>query len=57
MGKLKGGFNMWKYVKKLEYPINITKKDLNMAKNMMAQYGGPYLKRDKLFSHTKKEPA
>ncbi len=32
---------MWKYVKKLEYPINITKKDLNMAKNMMAQYGGP----------------
>ena len=32
---------MWKYEKKLEYPINITKKDLNLAKSMMAQYGGP----------------
>lgn len=32
---------MWKYEKKLEYPININKKDLNLAKSMMAQYGGP----------------
>ena len=32
---------MWKYIKKLEYPINITKKDLKLAKSMMAQYGGP----------------
>ena len=32
---------MWKYVKKLEYPINITRKDLTMAKAMHAQYGGP----------------
>lgn len=32
---------MWKYVKKLEYPINISKKDLKMAKAMYAQYGGP----------------
>ncbi len=32
---------MWKYVKKLEYPVNIQKKDLNMAKNLLAQYGGP----------------
>lgn len=32
---------MWKYEKKLEYPINITKKDLKMAKAMLAQYGGP----------------
>ena len=32
---------MWKYEKKLEYPINITKKDLKMAKAMYAQYGGP----------------
>lgn len=32
---------MWKYVKKLEYPINIKKKDLKMAKAMLAQYGGP----------------
>lgn len=41
MGKLKEDLIMWKYVKKLEYPINITKKDLKLAKNMMAQYGGP----------------
>ena len=32
---------MWKYVKKLEYPINIRKKDLMMAKALLAQYGGP----------------
>lgn len=37
---------MWKYEKKLEYPINITKKDLKMAKAMYAQYGGPGYKRD-----------
>lgn len=32
---------MWKYVKKLEYPVNIRNKDLKMAKNLLAQYGGP----------------
>ena len=32
---------MWKYVKKLEYPIDIQKKDLKMAKLLLAQYGGP----------------
>ena len=32
---------MFKYVKKLEYPINIKKKDLKMAKALLAQYGGP----------------
>lgn len=32
---------MWKYVKKLEYPVNIQKKDLKMAKYLLAQYGGP----------------
>jgi spore coat protein JC len=32
---------MWKYDKKLEYPINIKKKDLKMAKYIVTQYGGP----------------
>ncbi len=32
---------MWLYEKKLEYPINIKKKDLKMAKALLAQYGGP----------------
>lgn len=32
---------MWKYVKKLEYPVNIQKKNLDMAKVLLAQYGGP----------------
>ncbi len=32
---------MWKYEKKLEYPINIKNKDLRMAKALLAQYGGP----------------
>lgn len=31
---------MWKYVKSLEYPINIKKKDLRMAKFLVTQYGG-----------------
>lgn len=32
---------MWIYQKKLEYPVNITCPDLNMAKALFAQYGGP----------------
>ena len=32
---------MFKYVKSLEYPINIKKKDLRMAKYIVTQYGGP----------------
>lgn len=32
---------MWKYEKKLEYPVNIQRKDLKMAKSLFAQYGGP----------------
>ena len=32
---------MWLYEKKLEYPVNIKRKDLNMAKLLLAQYGGP----------------
>jgi spore coat protein JC len=32
---------MWKYEKKLVYPVNIRNKDLKMAKYLNAQYGGP----------------
>ena len=32
---------MWIYEKKLEYPVNIKKKDLRMAKYIVTQYGGP----------------
>ena len=32
---------MWIYEKRLEYPVNITKPDLRMAKLLLAQYGGP----------------
>lgn len=32
---------MWKYEKKLQYPVNIKNKDLRMAKYLMTQYGGP----------------
>lgn len=31
---------MWKYVKTLQYPIDIKKKDLKMAKYLVTQYGG-----------------
>ena len=32
---------MFLYDKILEYPVNITKKDLKMAKIIASQYGGP----------------
>lgn len=32
---------MWKYEKKLEFPVNIIKKDLKLAKYIVTQYGGP----------------
>lgn len=32
--------NMFKYVKHLQYPVNITKKDLKMAKYIITQVGG-----------------
>lgn len=31
---------MWSYQKRLQYPINIKKKDLKMAKYLVTQYGG-----------------
>lgn len=37
---------MWKYVKSLEYPVNIKKKDIRMAKYLVTQYGGSYINRD-----------
>lgn len=32
---------MWKYEKKLQYPVNIKKRDLKLAKYIVTQYGGP----------------
>lgn len=37
---------MWKYEKRLQYPINIKKKDVSMAKMLITQYGGTYYQRD-----------
>lgn len=31
---------MYKYVKSLPYPLDIKKKDLKMAKNIITQFGG-----------------
>lgn len=31
---------MWAYEKKLQYPVDIKKKDLRMAKYLLEQYGG-----------------
>ena len=31
---------MWKYEKRLQYPVSIAKKDLQMAKYLVTQYGG-----------------
>ncbi len=32
---------MWIYEKKLQYPVNIKKKNILLAKALQAQYGGP----------------
>jgi len=32
---------MWKYDKKLQYPVNIKTPDPQMAKFIISQYGGP----------------
>lgn len=32
---------MWAYEKKLQFPVNIKKRDLKMAQNILTQYGGP----------------
>ena len=32
---------MFSYNKRLQYPVNIKKKDLRMAKYLVTQYGGP----------------
>ena len=32
---------MWCYEKRLEYPVNIKKRDLKFAKILMTQFGGP----------------
>lgn len=37
---------MWKYEKMLQYPVNITKKDIKFAKYLVTQYGGSYYNRD-----------
>ena len=39
MNKKKGDI-MWKYSKKLQYPIDIKRKNLRMAKAIISQYGG-----------------
>ena len=31
---------MFSYEKKLQYPVNIKKKDLKLAKYLVTQYGG-----------------
>ena len=35
-----GRCSMWAYEKRLQYPVNIKKKDLRMAKLLVTQYGG-----------------
>ena len=37
---MKGVYKMWSYQKRLQYPVNIKKKDLRMAKYLVTQYGG-----------------
>ena len=40
LGIIMEGLSMFKYVKHLNYPVNIKKKDLRMAKLLLTQLGG-----------------
>lgn len=33
---------MWRYEKRLQYPVNIKEPNAQMAQFIMSQYGGPY---------------
>lgn len=33
---------MWTYERRLQYPVNITKTNAEMAKVIITQFGGPY---------------
>ena len=33
---------MWKYEKRLQYPVKITQPNPKIAQYIMSQYGGPY---------------
>lgn len=35
---------MWIYEKKLQYPVHIKNPNPALAKLIMSQYGGPYIK-------------
>lgn len=37
---------MFSYTKRLQYPINIKRKDIALAKQLITQYGGTYYKKD-----------
>ena len=35
---------MWKYEKRLQYPVNIKQTNPKLAMFIISQYGGPYCK-------------
>lgn len=35
---------MWNYEKRLQYPVNITTPNAQVAQFIMSQYGGPYIR-------------
>ena len=42
---------MWRYEKRLQYPVNIKQTNPKMAKFIMSQYGGPDGGGDKIISY------
>ena len=40
-GHGKEAVNMWRYEKKLQYPVNIKEPNAKLAKYIISQYGGP----------------
>ena len=43
-GPGKEDVNMWRYEKRLQYPVNIKEPNAGLAKLIISQYGGPYCK-------------
>ena len=40
---------MWRYEKRLQYPVNISQTNPKMAQFIISQYGGPDVRQQQLF--------
>ncbi|MCI9419827.1 MAG: hypothetical protein HFG32_07450 [Eubacterium sp.] len=42
---------MWNYEKRLQYPVNISRPNAEIAKVVISQFGGPYCRKGYIISY------